>query len=105
MTITATDRNDYIRDIVITMPGGICEGDALRMSLQRRAAAPGDSYHIADNSDSIIFYPGFLNRLRAYSVLRFMDWMATNNSPVTNWSQRTLISYRTWTKSAVCLSR
>src|SRR5207248_883517 len=29
-------------------------------------------------------------------VLRFMDWMATNNSTVTSWSQRPLRSHVTW---------
>lgn len=32
----------------------------------------------------------FLNEIGFYTVLRFMDWLPTNNSPVTNWSQRRL---------------
>jgi len=42
----------------------------------------------------------FLDRLRTYSVLRFMDWMKTNNSTVKSWSERTPLAYRTWTKDS-----
>lgn len=34
------------------------------------------------------FRTPFLNRLRPMGVLRFMDWMGTNNSPVSKWAER-----------------
>ncbi|MDI6027526.1 hypothetical protein QBK99_15140 [Corticibacterium sp. UT-5YL-CI-8] len=34
------------------------------------------------------FRPAFLDRLSSMSVLRFMDWMDTNNSKVSKWEQR-----------------
>ena len=34
------------------------------------------------------FNPEFLKKSRPFSVLRFMDWGATNNSPVTAWADR-----------------
>lgn len=36
------------------------------------------------------FRPDFLARLQNMSVLRFMDWMGTNNSTVTKWADRPL---------------
>jgi hypothetical protein len=41
------------------------------------------------------FTDPFLATLRGYSTLRFMDWAATNGSPVVNWSDRTPESYAT----------
>jgi hypothetical protein len=35
-----------------------------------------------------LFREPFLRRLEGMSVLRFMDWMATNNSPVVRWEDR-----------------
>jgi hypothetical protein len=40
------------------------------------------------------FHPLFLERLKPFSVLRFMDWGATNDSDITTWSQRKLPDYR-----------
>jgi hypothetical protein len=37
-----------------------------------------------------VFTTPYLNLLKPFSVLRFMDFTATNNSPVTSWTQRTL---------------
>lgn len=105
MYITATNSANYLRDIEIIMPGGICEGSPFT-----HVAVAGDcgsrrflSY--SDYSASIVFYPMFLSRLQGFSVLRFMDWMKTNGSgavpnPVTSWSQRTSTSYRTWAKDS-----
>ncbi len=37
-----------------------------------------------------LFSETFLQRLAPYSTLRFMDWMRTNNSEVSSWSDRAL---------------
>ena len=95
--IEATNPADYLRDIQITMPGGICDGDPFTHVLTAQDCGGGRFLSFADNSQSILFYPVFANRLRSYSVLRFMDWMATNGSLVASWSQRMRISYSTWT--------
>lgn len=97
MLIEATNPADYLRDIVITIPGGICEGDSFT-HVQGPQKCEGRRFlSYADHSESILFNPVFLDRLRAYSVLRFVNWMQTNHSPVANWSQRTPLSARTWT--------
>jgi len=94
--IEATNPSDYVREIVVTMPGGICEGDPFTQVASAQTCGTRRFLSFADNSDSIIFNPVFLNRLRAYSALRFMDWMSTNNAGITNWSARTPVSYQTW---------
>lgn len=35
-----------------------------------------------------VFYPPFLDRYRPFAVLRFMDWMSTNNSRIARWRDR-----------------
>jgi len=41
------------------------------------------------------FTDPFLATLAGYSTLRFMDWAATNNSPVATWAERTPGTYAT----------
>jgi len=67
LRITETDpqgSGDYIRNIRI-----FSESDEAIIESQR-------------------FAPAFLERLRPYQALRFMDWMQTNNSVVTSWNTR-----------------
>lgn len=37
------------------------------------------------------FHPEYVERLRPFKVLRFMDWQATNLSTVSDWSQRRFV--------------
>jgi hypothetical protein len=45
------------------------------------------------------FYPPFVNELRKYAVIRYMDWQKTNHSPVVNWSDRTPENYAIQTRA------
>jgi hypothetical protein len=96
LSIEATNPENYLREIEILMPGGICEGDAFTHVASAQDCGTRNYLGFADNRN-ILFYPLFAERLRGYSVLRFMDWMRTNNSRVASWAQRTPLSYSTWT--------
>jgi hypothetical protein len=100
LVIEATNPANYLRDIEIIMPGGICEGDPFTHIIAAQDCGSRRFLSFADYHRLNLFYPVFADRLRSYSVLRFMDWMGTNNSPVTNWSQRTPVSFHTWTAAS-----
>jgi hypothetical protein len=61
--VTATDPDDYVRDIHVWLPGFEQTG--------------------AEQE----FHPQFLQRLRGMRTLRFMDWMNTNNSTRVTWDE------------------
>jgi hypothetical protein len=42
------------------------------------------------------FHPLYLERLKPFRVLRFMDWQRTNNSPVMEWGQRSRLEDERW---------
>ena len=93
--IESTNPANYVRDIEIIMPGGICQGDPFTHVTSPSDCGARPFLPFVNNPD-IVFYPVFANRLRGYSVLRFMDWMMTNNSMVTSWDERTPVSANTW---------
>jgi len=47
-----------------------------------------------------VFNPYFLNLIRNFRALRFMDWFNTNGSTLSSWSNRPLVTYATWATSA-----
>lgn len=47
-----------------------------------------------EDADST-FHPLYIERLRPFSVIRFMDWMHTNTSNINNWSDRPSKNYYT----------
>jgi hypothetical protein len=95
MELTATNPANYLRDIEMILPGGICQGDLFSHVVSAAQCGSGAYLAFADHRE-LLFYPVFLDRLRGYSVLRFMDWMTTNNSTVAKWSERPLLSHLTW---------
>jgi chitodextrinase len=97
--IEATNPANYLREVEVLMPGGICEGDPFTHALSAQDCGTRRFVSFAESSD-ILFYPVFASRLRGYSVLRFMDWMRTNNSSVATWAQRTPITSSTWTRAS-----
>jgi hypothetical protein len=48
------------------------------------------------NYESQPFHPMFLDRMQHFSVMRFMDWMKTNNSSQQNWADRPTVNYATY---------
>ncbi|KAG1648012.1 hypothetical protein GQR58_030153 [Nymphon striatum] len=78
--IQRTDRQgtgDYIRDISIVK-----------------------QEHIAAYSAGELFNPRWLDLLDGFKVLRFMDWMETNNSKI-GWEDRPLVLDYTWARQGV----
>ena len=69
LKITATNAANPIRNIRVIMPGF------------------ESTYH------SQPFHPTFLEKIKRFKVLRFMDWGNTNNSPIVKWEQRATPSY------------
>jgi hypothetical protein len=47
--------------------------------------------------------PAFLNRWRGVACLRFMDWMETNNSKISRWSDRPTLEDATFSEKGVAL--
>ena len=46
------------------------------------------------------FTTEFLNFVKDFQSIRFMDWLRTNDSPVKTWNERTLTSHYTQTKNS-----
>lgn len=73
LQIRKTDPQNYVRNIRVFMPG------------HGPSTAPGG------------FNPSLLSRWRGVSTIRFMDWMATNNSKQARWADRPKVTDATWT--------
>ncbi|KIC36726.1 hypothetical protein [Leisingera sp. ANG-M7] len=57
--------------------------------------------HLEAFDSGALFNPLWLERLEGFAALRFMDWMATNDSEQTGWEDRPLTSDYTWALKGV----
>ena len=93
-----TDPADPARDFHLWMPGAEpdSEPDSAPGSAPESAAA-------AAAAGGTRFHAGFLDRVRRFSVVRFMDWMETNGSEVETWDDRPRVEDARWTTHGVPL--
>lgn len=98
--ITATDSIDYIRNIRVIPPGGVCSQAKLRVVASAAdCAGKGNFISMETLSLTQTWYPNFLADLKGVRALRFMDWARTNESTLENWSDRPLKEDAFWTGS------
>jgi hypothetical protein len=96
--LRATEATDLLRDFRVFPPGGSCGSDALRYCDETTTCGTGDRcVPFEENYATRPFDPRFLDRLRNYRVLRFMDWMDTNGSNVRTWADRPTLEEVRWT--------
>jgi len=86
--ITSTNPANYIRNIRVTMPGGVSKKDPLKYIADPESVPSSQVIEFWRCDGTRVFHPQFLKRLDQYRTLRFMDWMHTNYSPVQSWSDR-----------------
>ncbi len=79
LRLLATNPHNYIRNIRVIMPG-------FEKTYQTNP-----------------FHPVFLNRWKGMACLRFMDWMHTNGSKISKWSERPTLKDATFSKRGIAL--
>ena len=72
LTVTSTNPNNNIRNI--------------RLVPEQYENQVNQAY--ANDDLGKLFNPDFVDKIRDFEVLRFMDWMGTNNSTKSQWSDR-----------------
>jgi hypothetical protein len=78
LRIVRSNPEDHIRNIRVYMPGFEEAGEAAR------------------RAGRTVFHPLFLERLRPFSTLRFMDWQRTNDSVIETPGDLASFEDRTW---------
>ncbi len=96
LKITKTNPDDYIRNIRVLLPGGVCASDVKKRVDQASQCPNKDFLSFKEHHEKLRFNPDFLRYMTDFSVLRFMDFMRVNDSEITQWSERTPLESATW---------
>ena len=99
--ISKTDPRNPIRNIRVFPPGGSCEEDDARWCDRSHPCPNGSCLPFEQTYQERIFHPKFLRAMGRYAVLRFMDWMRTNDSTIRTWSDRPKVTHATWGRRGV----
>ena len=100
LNIVAVNPENYIRNIRVIMPGGVY-ADAPGTLVLEPAADRADYLSFEEHYEELVFHPQFLDSLEGYASVRFMNWMLTNGSTVSEWGDRPLETDARWTTDGV----
>ncbi len=100
INLVATDPDDYIRNIRVIMPGGVYATDPATLVMEPDADR-SDYLSFEEHYESLIFHPHFLASLQGYGSVRYMNWMLTNGSIVSEWDDRPKLEDARWTVDGV----
>ncbi len=88
ISITATDpqgTGNYLRNVQVIHPGGICDGNKYKW-YPDDTACPETYTSLTELRDTELFHPDYLNALKHYRSVRFMDTSFANYFPLPNWA-------------------
>ena len=118
---------NHLRNLRLLMPGGMCSEAPRAPSpeepkpAEADGAAPcappacpprhctsdegcaGRCVPFEESYAEAIFHPDFVAGLRPFGVIRFMDWMRTNETDIRRWEERPRLEDARWTKKGVPL--
>ena len=98
VTVTATTPTNYLRNIRVYPPGGACANDFTTYAASAAACGGSKGAYVAFESfpSTQPWFPQFISDLKGFRTLRFMDWMKTNSTMITDWADRSLPTDRNW---------
>jgi hypothetical protein len=99
--IVKTNPSNYVRNIRVLPSGGACSSDPTTWCQQDAQCGSGTCQPFAQHSSEQLFHPVFLKSLTPFSAVRFMNWMATNNSEQARWADRPKPDDAHWTTKGV----
>lgn len=94
--IKATNPRNYLRNIRILPQGGICSSNPFRRVANSSQCSRGDYLSFEQHSGKIIFNPDYLNYMKDFRVIRFMNMSGITRNPVYAWEDRASIDQATW---------
>jgi hypothetical protein len=98
--IDESNPRNYIRNIRIVMPGGICRNQPTK-HVKNPRLCPNNSYQSFVDSHQvgrkpITFNPDFLNFMKDFKVVRFMNMSGVTRNNLSSWNNRPTIQKATW---------
>ena len=84
---------------------GICDGSPHIRVKAPESCTKGKYLAFDENDDKILFNPDYLNFMKDFQVLRFMNMSGMTRNPVENWDERNKMDKATWGGRAGLYSR
>ncbi len=96
MTIIQSDPKNYVRNIRVIMPGGICKNKPFKRVRSKKDCTGNYYLAFTGHHKNLVFNPDYLNFMKDFRVIRMMNIAGITRNNLANWEQRPKVSDATW---------
>ncbi len=96
LSVKETDPSNYIRNIKVLLPGGICNGNPYIRVNDETECEAGQFLSFTKYHKQVRYNPDYLNFIKDFQVIRFMNMSGMTRNPVQNWEDRHHPDEATW---------
>ncbi len=96
LLIKNSNPDNYLRNIRVLMPGGVCSNNPFRRVSSKQHCRgsrylPFEQYH-----STLIFNPAYLDYMKDFKVVRFMNMSGITRNPISKWDEMPKLNDATW---------
>ncbi|WMP18302.1 sugar-binding protein [Thiothrix lacustris] len=98
LIIARSNSDDYLRNIRILPPGGICQNNPFQRVADTSACSGEAGMYLSfvDHYSSIVFNPDYLDFMKDFGAIRFMPMSGITRNPEAHWQDRPRLDEATW---------
>ncbi|MEE9350845.1 MAG: hypothetical protein V3U78_01190, partial [Thiotrichaceae bacterium] len=87
---------NYIKNIKILMPGGICRNKPFQHVMNPKQCPNNSFQSFEKGHKQVLFNPKYLTFMRDFKVIRFMNMSGVTRNNIRHWQQRPTMDKATW---------
>ncbi len=96
LIIKNSNTKNYLRNIRVLMPGGVCSNNPFKRVKDKRYCKGSRFLSFEDYHKSLIFNPDYLDYMKDFKVVRFMNMSGITRNPISSWNERPKMTDATW---------
>ena len=96
LIISKTNKQNPVHDIRILLPGGICSNNLYQRVDRKDSCQNTDYLSFEDNHDTLTFNPAYLNFMKDFRLIRFMNMSGMTRNPIQDCHKRNTLDKATW---------
>jgi len=96
LIIKHSNPNNHLRNIRVLMPGGVCSNNPFKRVANKNQCRGSYYLSFEKHYDKLIFNPAYLNYMKDFKVVRFMNMSGITRNPISNWDERPKVTDPTW---------
>lgn len=96
LIIENSNPDNYLRNIRVLMPGGVCSNNPYKRVNDKRYCKGSHFLSFEQHHERLMFNPAYLDYMKDFKVVRFMNMSGITRNPISKWEDRPKVTDATW---------